>query len=129
VVVIVRLVVASDLPDRPHHCCHPADERPSNEEIHGEDSSPVLMAAYECDDRRCEVDEEAETRVQARVTRRDWQIFQELTLQQRPTRTVAGELGMTVTAVLMAKSRVQKKLREEIRRLEGAEPQPQERRP
>ena len=31
---------------------------------------------------------------------------------------VAKELGMTVTAVLMAKSRVQKKLRQEIRRLE-----------
>jgi hypothetical protein len=31
---------------------------------------------------------------------------------------VAKELGMAVTAVLMAKSRVQKKLRQEIRRLE-----------
>jgi hypothetical protein len=33
---------------------------------------------------------------------------------------VAKELGMTVTAVLMAKSRVQKKLRQEIRRLDAA---------
>jgi hypothetical protein len=31
---------------------------------------------------------------------------------------VAHELSMTVTAVLMAKSRVQKKLRQEIQRLE-----------
>jgi RNA polymerase sigma-70 factor (ECF subfamily) len=73
--------------------------------------------------------EHAQASVQARVTPRDWHLFQELTLEQRPTRAVAGELGMTVTAVLMAKSRVQKKLREEIQRLEGAEPQPQERRP
>jgi RNA polymerase sigma-70 factor (ECF subfamily) len=66
--------------------------------------------------------EHAQARVQLRVTPRDWQIFQELAVEQQPSRTVAGKLRMTVTAVLMAKSRVQKKLREEIRLLEGVEP-------
>jgi RNA polymerase sigma-70 factor (ECF subfamily) len=65
--------------------------------------------------------EHARARVQLRVRPRDWQIFQELTLEERPSRAVAREMGMTVAAVLMAKSRVQKKLREEIRRLQGAE--------
>src|SRR5262249_37865004 len=68
----------------------------------------------------------AQAQVQLRVRSRDWQIFQELALKQRPGRAVAREVGMTVTAVLTAKFRVQKKLREEIRRLEGAETQPPE---
>jgi RNA polymerase sigma-70 factor (ECF subfamily) len=70
--------------------------------------------------------EQAQAQVQLRVRPRDWQIFQELALEQRPGPAVARELGMTVTAVLTARSRVQKKLREEIRRLEGVEPQPRE---
>jgi len=65
---------------------------------------------------------EAQARVQLRVTPRDWQIFQELAVEARPGPAVAKELHMTVTAVLMAKSRVQKKLREEVRRLEDASP-------
>jgi RNA polymerase sigma factor (sigma-70 family) len=65
-----------------------------------------------------EVLAEAQARVQLQVTRRDWKIFEALALESRPGPVVAKELGMTVTAVLMAKSRVQKKLRQEIRRLE-----------
>jgi RNA polymerase sigma-70 factor (ECF subfamily) len=63
---------------------------------------------------------EAEARVQLQVSRRDWAIFQSLAVEGRPGPELAGELGMTVTAVLMAKSRVQQKLRQEVRRLEGA---------
>jgi RNA polymerase sigma-70 factor (ECF subfamily) len=63
---------------------------------------------------------EAQARVQLRVSPRDWKIFQDLAVDGRPGPAVAQELGMTVTAVLMAKSRVQKKLREEVRRLEGS---------
>jgi RNA polymerase sigma-70 factor (ECF subfamily) len=70
--------------------------------------------------------EEAQAQVRLRVTERDWQIFQVLAVDQRSGPEVARELGMTVTAVLMARSRVQKKLREEIARLEGADPPPQE---
>ena len=65
-----------------------------------------------------EVLAEAQARVQLQVTPRDWKIFEALALEGRPGPDVAKELGMTVTAVLMAKSRVQKKLREQIRRLE-----------
>jgi RNA polymerase sigma factor (sigma-70 family) len=65
-----------------------------------------------------EVLAEAQARVQLQVSARDWKIFEALALEGRPGPEVAKELGMNVTAVLMAKSRVQKKLRQQIRRLE-----------
>src|SRR5262249_4185146 len=72
--------------------------------------------------------EEARARVRLRVSARDWQSFEDLAVAGRSGPDVARELGLRVTAVLMAKSRVQKKLRAEIRRLEGANPQaPEER--
>jgi hypothetical protein len=64
--------------------------------------------------------------VQLQVSARDWQIFQALAVDGRPGPAVARELGMTVSAVLMARSRVQKKLRQEVRRLEEACPHPPE---
>jgi RNA polymerase sigma-70 factor (ECF subfamily) len=67
-----------------------------------------------------EVLAEAQARVQLQVTPRDWKIFQDLALGSRPGREVAREQQMTVTAVLMVRSRVQQKLRQAIRRLEGA---------
>jgi RNA polymerase sigma-70 factor (ECF subfamily) len=67
-----------------------------------------------------EVLEEARARVQLQVTPRDWAIFQELALEGRPGPVIARQLKMSVSAVLMVKSRVQKKLRQEIRRLEEA---------
>jgi RNA polymerase sigma-70 factor (ECF subfamily) len=70
-----------------------------------------------------EVLEEAKARVRLRVTPRDWQIFEDLALGGRSGPAVARELKMSVSATLMAKSRVQKKLREEIRRLEGTGPE------
>jgi len=69
---------------------------------------------------------EAQARVQLQVSPRDWQLFQALAVEGRPGPAVARELRMTVSAVLMARSRVQKKLRQEIRRLEGASPHPSE---
>jgi RNA polymerase sigma-70 factor (ECF subfamily) len=72
---------------------------------------------------------EAQARVQLQVSPRDWKIFQGLAIESRPGPALAGELGMTVTAVLMAKSRVQKKLRQEIRRLEGASSTPTDKGP
>jgi RNA polymerase sigma-70 factor (ECF subfamily) len=68
-----------------------------------------------------EVFAEAQARVQLQVSPRDWKIFESLALEGRPGPVVAKELGMTVTAVLMAKSRVQKKLRQEVRRLDDRE--------
>jgi RNA polymerase sigma-70 factor (ECF subfamily) len=70
---------------------------------------------------------EAQARVQLQVSPRDWKIFQELAVAARPGPAVARELGMTVTAVLMARSRVQKRLRQEIRRLEEVSPRAPER--
>jgi RNA polymerase sigma factor (sigma-70 family) len=61
---------------------------------------------------------EAQARVQLQVTPRDWKIFEDLALQGRSGPVVAKELGMTVAAVLTAKSRVQKKIRAQIRLLE-----------
>jgi RNA polymerase sigma factor (sigma-70 family) len=61
---------------------------------------------------------EAQARVQLQVSPRDWKIFESLALEGRTGPEVAKELGMTVTAVLMAKSRVQKRLCREVRRLE-----------
>jgi RNA polymerase sigma-70 factor (ECF subfamily) len=83
----------------------------------GEDLLQRLSQAFDM-----ELLEEARARAQLRVTARDWQIFEKLAVENRPGQEVAQELGMTVTAVLMVRSRVQKKLREEIRRLEGGEP-------
>jgi len=65
-----------------------------------------------------EVLAEAQARVQLQVSPRDWKIFEALAMDGQPGPVVAKELGMNVSAVLMAKSRVQKKLREQIRRLE-----------
>jgi FixJ family two-component response regulator len=67
-----------------------------------------------------EVLAEAEARVRLRVSPRDWKIFEELAVSGRPGPAVARELGMSVSAVLMVRSRIQKKLREEIHRLEAS---------
>jgi RNA polymerase sigma-70 factor (ECF subfamily) len=64
---------------------------------------------------------EAEARVRPQVSPRDWKIFLELRFGERTGPEVARELRMTAAAVLMAKSRVQARLQEEIRRLEGTE--------
>jgi len=66
---------------------------------------------------------EAQARVRLQVSARDWKIFESLALEGRTGLQVAKELGMTVTAVLMAKSRVQKKLRKEVCRLDDPEGQ------
>lgn len=71
---------------------------------------------------------EAAARVSRRVDPRTWQAFSLLSQERRPGSEVAERLGMTVAAVYMAKSRVLKMLREEVRVLSrimtepGAEP-------
>jgi len=64
--------------------------------------------------------EEAQSRVQLRVSPRDWTIFRALAIEGRSGAEVAAELGMKVAAVFVAKGRVQKKLQTEVRRLEGS---------
>jgi RNA polymerase sigma-70 factor (ECF subfamily) len=86
-----------------------------------EDFAKALEEAFDL-----ELLAEAEARVRLQVSPRDWKIFQDLAVDGRSGPAVARELGMTVSAVLMAKSRVQKKLRLEVRRLEAGRPEPRE---
>ena len=64
--------------------------------------------------------DEAMNRVRQRVEERTWQAFQRLAIEQQTGTAVAQELGMEITAAYMARSRVQKMLQEEIRRLDEA---------
>jgi RNA polymerase sigma-70 factor (ECF subfamily) len=62
--------------------------------------------------------ENAMALVQERVEPRTWAAFRLLALEQNSGSEVADHLGQPITAVFMARYRVQNMLREEIRRLE-----------
>lgn len=68
--------------------------------------------------------EVAQARVRLRIGARSWDAFRLLALEGRSGAEAAAELGMRVGAVYVARSRVQKLLQEEVRRLEegGHEP-------
>jgi RNA polymerase sigma-70 factor (ECF subfamily) len=66
-----------------------------------------------------ELFEEAQSRVQLRVSRDTWQAFQLLALEAWSGTDVAAKLHMKVATVYTAKNRVQKLLQEEIRKLGG----------
>ncbi|MBI1913165.1 MAG: sigma-70 family RNA polymerase sigma factor [Planctomycetes bacterium] len=66
--------------------------------------------------------EEACRRVQERVEPRTWQAFELTTVQGLSGAEAAARLGMNVAAAFKAKNNVQKLLREELNRLEGADP-------
>jgi RNA polymerase sigma factor (sigma-70 family) len=63
--------------------------------------------------------DEAKEQVRRRVDDRTWEAFRLTALEQQRGSAAADQLGMTVAAVFKAKSRVQKMLQEEIRRLKG----------
>jgi RNA polymerase sigma factor (sigma-70 family) len=63
--------------------------------------------------------EEAMARVQARVAAHTWDAFRLLTFENRSGKEAAAALDLEITTVYMAKSRVQKLLREEIDQLGG----------
>jgi RNA polymerase sigma-70 factor (ECF subfamily) len=71
-----------------------------------------------------EVLEEAMARVQQRVAPHTWEAFRLLTFEGLSGAEVAPRVGMQVTMVYVAKSKVQKMLREEIDALEGRESAP-----
>lgn len=52
--------------------------------------------------------------VRGDVAENTWAAFEQITLNNRPPADVAAELGMTLGAVYVAKSRVLKRLREEL---------------
>lgn len=64
--------------------------------------------------------EAAKERVRLRVSDRDWQIFRDLTLGGHSGTAVAAERGLSVAAVYMVKSRVQRQLRDAVAALEAA---------
>jgi RNA polymerase sigma-70 factor (ECF subfamily) len=82
------------------------------------DESPVsadLLAGLETELRRdVLIATEARAVVQKRVERHTWRAFEMTAMDGRPGAEVAHELGMTVAAVHMAKSRVLKMLREQF---------------
>ena len=55
--------------------------------------------------------------VQPEFTEATWQAFRRLALDGAAAKVVAGELGLSVNAVLIAKSRVLSRLRQEARGL------------
>jgi RNA polymerase sigma factor (sigma-70 family) len=63
--------------------------------------------------------DEAMARVQLRVQPQTWQAFRLLAVEHLSGAEAAERLGMKVAAVFVARSRVQKMLQEEVRRLEG----------
>jgi RNA polymerase sigma-70 factor (ECF subfamily) len=70
--------------------------------------------------------DEALARVRLRVQPHTWQAFHLLAVEGRAGADVAAELGMNVAAVFVARSKVQKMAREEIRKLEGTAPEARE---
>ncbi len=65
--------------------------------------------------------DEAAERVRQRVTPRTWQAFELTAVQGLSGAEAAAALGMKVATVFVARSKVQKMLQEEVRRLEGAD--------
>jgi RNA polymerase sigma-70 factor (ECF subfamily) len=63
--------------------------------------------------------EEACCRVRRRVAERTWGAWQGLAVEGLPVAEVAGRTGLKVEQVYVARRRVQKLLRAEVRRLEG----------
>ncbi|MCR9198979.1 MAG: sigma-70 family RNA polymerase sigma factor [Planctomycetaceae bacterium] len=63
---------------------------------------------------------EAEARVQPRVQPHTWLAWQRTAVDQVAASDVAAEVDMTVAEVYVAKSRVNKMLRQEIRQMEAA---------
>jgi RNA polymerase sigma-70 factor (ECF subfamily) len=70
--------------------------------------------------------DEALARVRLRVQPHTWQAFHLLAVEGRAGAEAAAELGMKVAAVFVARSKVQKMAREEVRKLEGRAPEARE---
>jgi RNA polymerase sigma factor (sigma-70 family) len=65
--------------------------------------------------------EEASNRVRLRVQRHTWEAFHLTAVEGKSGAEVAALLGMQVATVFVARSKVQKMLQEEARKLEGTE--------
>jgi RNA polymerase sigma-70 factor (ECF subfamily) len=67
--------------------------------------------------------EEAMARVRLRVQPHTWQAFHLLAVEGRSGAEAAERLGMKVATVFVARSKVQKMIAEEVRKLEGTDPE------
>jgi RNA polymerase sigma factor (sigma-70 family) len=70
--------------------------------------------------------EEAMARVRLRVQPHTWQAFHLLAIEGRSGAEAAEQLGMKVATVFVARSKVQKMIQEEVRKLEGRDQERQE---
>jgi RNA polymerase sigma-70 factor (ECF subfamily) len=68
---------------------------------------------------------QAEQRVKARVQAHTWEAFRLQAMEGIPGAEVAERLGMKVAAAFVARSKVQKMIQEDIRRLENPDPNPE----
>ena len=71
---------------------------------------------------REELLKEVEGRIKARVKSETWAAWQLTAVEQIPAAEAAGHIGMSVSEVYVAKSRVNKMMREEVQKLERLEP-------
>lgn len=81
-----------------------------------DDLSDKIEAQY-----RHELLKEAEVRVKVRVQPMTWKAWHRTAVELDKVADVAVAVGMTVSEVYVAKSRVNKMMREEVRRMEAAE--------
>lgn len=79
-----------------------------------------LQATLE-DEAQQEVLREAEARVRLRVRPHTWEAYQGTAVQQRPSTEIAAALGIPVSEVYVARSRVLKMLRQEVEKLSPPE--------
>jgi RNA polymerase sigma-70 factor (ECF subfamily) len=70
--------------------------------------------------------DEAMARVRLRVQPHTWQAFHLLTIEGRSGAEAAARLGMKVATVFVARSKVQKMIQDEVRKLEGRDPERRE---
>jgi RNA polymerase sigma factor (sigma-70 family) len=66
--------------------------------------------------------EEASARVRVRVAPRTWEAFERTAVRGQSGAEAAAALGMKVATVFVARSKVQKMLQEELRKLDAGEP-------
>ena len=70
---------------------------------------------------RDELLREAESRIRVRVKTETWDAWYQTAVEQKKVVDVATAVGMTVAEVYVAKSRVNKMMRDEVQRMEAAE--------
>jgi RNA polymerase sigma factor (sigma-70 family) len=103
-----------------------AQRRPDGVAIGGSDHASSLWAVEAVDDLTKSIEDEYESElltaaagcVRMEVSARDWEIFRALAVDDRPGAEVAQAHGMKVASVYVVRGRVQRRLRDAIRRLE-----------